>query len=455
MNLVLIFSIMSCEDFVEVGVPAHKIASGSVFTNDETAISTLTGVYYELFNADFSGGWSYSVTVLADLSADILQPINPESTTYGELYQNNITPANAPNLRLWSSAYNIIYMANAILEGLEGSNGLTMETSNRLEGGALFVRAFTYFHLVNIYGEVPLVLGTDYRINALIGSDGTGSVDSQIVSDLERAMDLMDTEYLDGERTHINKLTVTAFLARVHLYHENWARAEILSNEVISQTSVYTLLDDLDQVFLANSREAIWQLSPIGSGNSTTATNEGQVFVATARTSIKLTEDFVGSMYANDRRTSHWIGHFTDQTGNFYFPYKYKDRSSNGNITEYSMVLRLAEQYLIRAEARAMQEKLPGAIADVDRIRTRAGLEPIADTDPGIDREALLDLIMEERKKELFAEWGHRWLDLKRTGRATEVLGAIKPLWQDTDLLYPIPEEERMKNPNLDQNDGY
>ena len=215
MNLVLIFSIMSCEDFVEVGVPAHKIASGSVFTNDETAISTLTGVYYELFNADFSGGWSYSVTVLADLSADILQPINPESTTYGELYQNNITPANAPNLRLWSSAYNIIYMANAILEGLEGSNGLNMETRNRLEGGALFVRAFTYFHLVNIYGEVPLVLGTDYRINALIGSDGTGSVDSQIVSDLERAIDLMDTDYLDGERTHINKFAVTAFLARV------------------------------------------------------------------------------------------------------------------------------------------------------------------------------------------------------------------------------------------------
>jgi hypothetical protein len=119
------------------------------------------------------------------------------------------------------------------------------------------------------------------------------------------------------------------------------------------------------------------------------------------------------------------------------------------------MVLRLAEQYLIRAEARAMQGKLPGAISDVDRIKVRAGLLPIAEIDPGIGREALLEVIMEERKKEFFAEWGHRWFDLKRTATAMEVLQPIKGQWKNTSLLYPVPEEERMKNPNLDQNEGY
>ena len=119
------------------------------------------------------------------------------------------------------------------------------------------------------------------------------------------------------------------------------------------------------------------------------------------------------------------------------------------------MVLRLAEQYLIRAEARAMQNNLQGAISDMDVIRQRAGIDLIADIDPGIDREALLDLILEERKKELFAEWGHRWLDLKRSGTVSAVLGPIKPLWQDTDALFPIPGEEREKNSNLTQNEGY
>jgi hypothetical protein len=122
---------------------------------------------------------------------------------------------------------------------------------------------------------------------------------------------------------------------------------------------------------------------------------------------------------------------------------------------EYSTVMRLPEQYLIRAEARAMQGRLSGAIKDLDVVRSRAGLELLADMEPDMDGEGLLEEIMDQRKKELFAEWGHRWLDLKRSGRATEVLGPIKPLWQDTDILFPIPEEERGKNPNLSQNNGY
>ena len=78
------------------------------------------------------------------------------------------------------------------------------------------------------------------------------------------------------------------------------------------------------------------------------------------------------------------------------------------------MVMRLAEQFLIRAEARAMQGDLEGAIADLDMIRGRAGLPLIADINAGISKEELLTSILEQRKKELFTEWGHRWLDIKR-----------------------------------------
>ena len=71
-----------------------------------------------------------------------------------------------------------------------------------------------------------------------------------------------------------------------------------------------------------------------------------------------------------------------------------------------------------------------------------------------IPRTGPLDEIMEQRKKEFFTEWGHRWLDLKRTDRY-ENIWEDNPLWEDTDLHYPIPTEERIKNPNLTQNPGY
>jgi len=118
-------------------------------------------------------------------------------------------------------------------------------------------------------------------------------------------------------------------------------------------------------------------------------------------------------------------------------------------------VLRLAEQYLIRAEARAKQGKIADAIGDLDEIRGRAGIERLADINPTIVKEELLGKILEERRMELFTEWGHRWLDLKRTDKATEILGENNPFWENTDVLYPIPSEERMKNPNLSQNNGY
>jgi len=142
-------------------------------------------------------------------------------------------------------------------------------------------------------------------------------------------------------------------------------------------------------------------------------------------------------------------------------PYKYRSYTSSttsdpdNSRKENSTVLRLAEQYLIRAEARAQQNKLDLAIADVDVIRARAGLPLIANTNPSISKTALLDAIMQERRVELFTEWGHRWFDLKRTGKALAVLSAIKPGFTSDDLLYPIPESELNKNPFLEQNPGY
>jgi len=227
----------------------------------------------------------------------------------------------------------------------------------------------------------------------------------------------------------------------------------MLSTEVINESSTYQILDSLNTVFLANSREAIWQISPIGGGGIATNTNDGNIFVIdpvfSFFASIQLREGLVNTFQEEDKRLANWIGY--NESLNAYFAHKYKIRtSSDFPIIEYSMVLRLAEQYLIRAEARVYQGKLSEAQNDLNVIRERADLPPFE----AQSETMLLDELFIQRQQELFTEWGHRWLDLKRSKRAQAIFGS-DPLWDSGDLLYPIPTQELIKNPNLTQNDGY
>ena len=440
---------MSCEDYLDIEPPAHKIVSKTVFENDETAIGAMIGIENQLASVHFSYGGGGSITVLASLSADELMPIYTTKIPYMEFEQHEIQPNNPHNASLWSSAYNMIYMTNSLIEGLSNSNGLSEEIRQRIEGQAKFVRAFTYFYLVNLYGEIPLITNTDYHANSLAAKNPEGQIYDQIITDLHDAMELIPVDFEGSERTNINRYTAMALMARVQLFLENWGQAESMSTGVILQNN-YEILEDLKLVFLANSREAIWQISPEGKGSPLTNTSEGGTFIIRPifyfLAQFQLEPSFVSSFQPEDKRLSEWIELHVG-TG-YYFPHKYKVYSSTEEVTEYSMVLRLAEQYLIRAEARARQGNLSGAIEDLDVIRGRAGLDLIAETLPEIEQEELLNLIMKERKKELFTEWGHRWLDLKRTGRAGTIFG-VEESWQQTDLFYPIPESERMKNPNL------
>ncbi|NDV15759.1 RagB/SusD family nutrient uptake outer membrane protein [Muricauda sp. TY007] len=449
----LLFITVSCDDFIEVEVPADKLTVTTVFESNETARSAMQGIYNELFRSiSFCSGGNNSVTALVGLSSGELFTLLETDLTYREFEENEINPNNPNNLNLWNSAYNLIYMTNSMLEGVLVSKNISDGVRDQLEGEARFIRAFTYFNLVNLYGEVPLILSTDYRINAQMGRTSIEEVYDQILTDLHEAIALLEEIYKDGERTIVNRFVAEALLARIYLYRQQWALAEVHSTNVINQSAHYDLLEDLDQVFLMNSKEAIWQISPTGLGSSSTNTKEGALFVSN-NPKFAIAEDLALSIEPGDKRTENWIG--LDAERNAYYPYKYKDGRSTNNITEYSMVFRLAEQYLIRAEARTRQGNILGGISDVDKIKGRADVDLLSETNPDIDQVGLIEEILDERKKELFTEWGHRWFDLKRTGKSSEILGNGNPLWQDTDVLFPIPEQERMKNTNLGQNEGY
>ncbi|RNL88514.1 RagB/SusD family nutrient uptake outer membrane protein [Sinomicrobium pectinilyticum] len=455
--LVIVIGILcfSCEDFVELDPPNSQVVAEVVFESDELADAAVEGIFHRLYQlTGFASGGIYSVTMLGGLSADEFDLHNTIAyTDLPDFYQNEISIANRANLNVWSSGYNIIYMTNAVLEGLNSSSGVTAETKRQLEGEVRFLRAFTYFYLVNLFGDVPLITQTNYQDNALTIRVSKDKIYELIIEDLEKAKGLLDVEYPTMERTRPNSLAASSLLARVNLYLEKWEEAEKLATEVISAADLYNLSENLSDVFLVNSREAIWQIASAGSSY----TFEGNTFILISANSflnpVILSNLLLDTFEENDARFDQWVGRFDDETDSLYYAYKYKIRFLSGAEppVEYSIGLRLAEQYLIRAEARGKQGNITGALHDLNTIRNRAGLEDIS----GITDQELMDAIMKERRIEFFAEWGHRWLDLKRTNRADTVISLAKPGWQSTNTLYPIPEQELERNPNLTQNEGY
>lgn len=453
--LCVVLLLQGCEEFVAVDAPNHQLVSREVYAQEATARAALLGIYNQLYQAEFSAGWLGSVSVLAGISADELEPLSTNRADLMEFETHELLPDNPYNYGLWSSAYHVIYQCNAFLEGVAASSALGSAVKEELVAEALVIRAFTYFYLQELYGEVPLILGTGYAYNAQLPQASAEAVSAQIIADLQVAYAQLP-EGAGSDKTRVGADVAAALLARVYLYQEEWALAEQYSSLLLDGGG-YSLESDLDAVFLAHSSEALWQLNPETAGTGFTNTNEGSVLIIhpflPSLSYVQLSEGVLAALPEEDLRRQHWVAYHSGVDG--YYPYKYKIQNSMEPVTEYSMVMRLAEQYLIRAEARVRQGNLSGGLADVDVVRVRAGLEELAVLQPGISEEALLEEIFNERLRELFTEWGHRWLDLKRSGRAASVFEAGGSTWEATDVRYPIPEEERLANPNLGQNPGY
>jgi hypothetical protein len=158
------------------------------------------------------------------------------------------------------------------------------------------------------------------------------------------------------------------------------------------------------------------------------------------------------SFEAGDARFVNWVGQISDDTTTWFFSNKYKENLPTATTLECSILFRLAEAYLIAAEAQAQIGELDNSLKNLNLIRERANLPPVET----MDKNSLLESIYKEKRIEFFSEQGHRFLDLKRTGTIDKVLLPIKPQWDITDKVLPLPESELILNPKLlPQNDGY
>jgi hypothetical protein len=467
----------SCKKLVEIPQPIDSMTTAKVFSTDNQANSAMAGVYTMMIHDKSAGGSGYTgfatglTTLLVSMSANdlIFTSAGPGFYSYN---LNRLSKFENSSLSLWSSAYNAIYNANAVVEGIAASKSEKLHDNVRqkLTAEAKFVRAFSYFYLVNFFGDVPLAMTTDFNKTIHMTRTPKAEVYNQIIKDLTEAKEGLSADFSDQnqQRSRPNKWAVAALLARVYLFTGDYTNAEIQASEVINQSGVFGLNEELNDVFLANSKEAIWQLQQNSNGTQGTATPEGFTLLQSLglgnndpKNPFRLSDELVNAFEPLDKRKTNWSWSGIASDGKLtYFPYKYKvgyfNRTSGGTPTEAYMVLRLAEQYLIRAEARVHGNmQLALAVKDVNIIRHRAGLDDLPETLTG---PQILSKIEQEKQVEFFAEWGHRWFDLKRTGRAHDVLSAIsmkQPWLGDYQLLYPIPVSEITTNTKLTQNPGY
>lgn len=435
---------VSCRQLIMVDSPSDEIPAEDVYTNDRLADAAVANLYFQL--SDYFP--SNILPLINGMTADELTTLNSSQLKY----VNNAIPAEDMQiLASWRKIYQIIYGANAMIEGIETHTGLSTGKARQLKGEAKFLRAYCYYYMVSCWGRVPLVTTTDVNETALASQADIDSVYKRIIIDLSYASAVLAPYYVAGEKVRANKWSAKALLARVYLQRERWEDAITVASEVINSGD-YTPLVSPDSVFLRNSRPAILQL-----WRDEGYTFIGQTFLPVNPTGslsfYPFTTDFMQTFETGDKRRTYWTGSFTYGGTLYHHACKYRNRTAAApGREEYVMLLRIEEQYLIRAEAQAMLNNVGAALADLNVLRSRAGLQPLrADT----MRDSCLIYVDRERRMELFTEWGDRWISLSRTGHLDSIMHALKPGWKTTAALYPIPQEELNRNPHLRQNDGY
>jgi hypothetical protein len=432
----LLLCFLSC-DVLDVE-PYNSIPASEAFKNAADLERGILGAYSSLQSLSYYGR---TYGIFADLAADnLVHPDNATAVAYAEVDNNAILPENTSVDGIWTSIYDGINVANNVISKVDGIPDLTDNEKNEALGELYFLRALHHFNLLNYFGAIPLkTIPTSGIANVNVARDEVDVVYGQMISDLVFASVHLPAT---GDKIRASGLAADALLARVYLYKKDYSNASAYANKVISSGS-FSLLDSYAGIFESEGNgESIFEIdftaldrNRIAEYNFPLAENgRGEVAPAT---------DLVGSYEANDERFEATYAY----SGTTPYVIKYDDLATGADNV---IVLRLAEMYLIRAEANAQLGGDMGSIkSDINQIRNRAGLSNVnAPT-----YEAILLALEEERRLE-FAFEGHRWFDLIRTGRAVDVLQTVNNVNQ---TLFPVPLSEILTNtnPGMYQNPGY
>jgi hypothetical protein len=436
-----------CDDLLELE-PQASISDDVALSTPGNVETAIVGAYAGIGGGGaYGGSYIYETELLAgrhDEMSWIGTFIQP-----GEIFNKSILTTNSDINGYWSASYTVINRTNNVLAALDVFTD--QGRRNKVEAEARFLRGTAYFNLVQVFGKayndgnpssnlaVPIVLTPTRVIDSSleVPRNTVAEVYVQVVADLTAARDGLPAT----NGFYATTFTASAMLTRVHLAMGNYAAAAAEANRVITQSGralFANVADNFNRT--SNGSETIWAMQVTPS----TGTNSQTTFFAatpTGRADIAILNGHMALYEEGDARAQLFV-----TTGRGRMTTKYGTARRNINV------LRLAEMYLVRAEANFRLTGNAVGIGgvtpaqDINTIRARVGLAPV--------ETATLANILRERKLELAFE-GVAYLDLRRTQTNTTTVGGAGVAWNADRLVFPIPDREMIVNSNLTQNPGY
>jgi len=449
-----LFGMTACQKFLDQD-PVSTVSDATSWKSDNDANSQVAGCY-SLIRAALDAACSFYA--YGDLPTDYWGTINDYD--YSQLYQMNwaisVSSANTYDpklkLRVWTPFYSGIQQSNRCIyflnqmavSAFDGDNAAQQEARrNKYIAEAKFCRAFNYFYMARVWGDVPL--DTTYQADiSNISSDPRieqSKILATAISDLDYARQWLN--YKDGSSSdrvvRADKGAVFALLAHIYAWQGDYANCKLACDSVI-QNGGYALVSgtNLDQIYQGQSSEGIFEIAQNTDAEAMNATSYSSSIayytLATPYIETQTTPNWqinTSSLFKlfSDTLDTRFTSEFTyvnSGSTKYYFSKKYANISTvtANDVTYYLLknnivIFRLADIYLLRAEAYAAGSapNYSLALADINSIRSRAGIDPL-EASAVTTQNALIDSVTAERGRELFLE-GSRFYDLVRNERIT------------------------------------
>ena len=459
--LAVMIATVSCSDELDL-VPITEKSAANFYSNEQELEIAIIGVYAQLQN---NGLYGLDLIGVGEIPAeDTFEEIAAnDGGRFGQLDDFSTNAENDLVNDIWRESYEAVQRVNVVLNRIMEIE--YEDTNYRAEriGEMQFIRGLLYFNLVRLYGDVPLVTEETENPSDFFGQGRTpaSEVYAQIEADLNAAISALPVGKVSGRPA---RGAAQAIMADVLMNQGDYAGAVPLLAAIVDSDE-YMLMPTTAEIFGEDNEGNAEILFEVQYASGINGNREGESAASQFRPSGTTANakghnlpsvEFVDMYEAQDTRATDYVG--IDEDANpFYFSEKYEVSSTgpDDGSTDH-IVVRYADVLLKYAEALNETGSTGEAIPHLNAVRNRAGLGNTSAT----SQAAVSDAIEMERRMEFIGE-GHRWFDLKRTGRAVETMNAwfaansINVTIDNNKLFLPIPQSQVDTDPAIVQNAGY
>jgi len=445
----------SCDNELIQNPNTSKVAD-SFYSNEAELEEAVNAVYASL---QFTGNFDTAIPAMGELPGEDAYDQTPanDGGVYGQLDDYNVIAQSGLIANIWKDAYVGIQRANIVLNRIGNIEYDSEEIRKNRIGEMKFIRALYYFNLVRIFGDVPLITKEIINPQDSFGQERTpvNEVYTQITEDLAEAIDLLPIRN-ESNKMRVVKSAAQTLLGKVELTLQNYDQAKLYLEEVVS-SGAHNLVG-VNEVFSTSNElneEIIFAVQFSSGINSNSEGSDAyRMFNPTGRVVGNLTgtkghgvlkSDFYSLYQNNDQRKDVYVGAL--ESGVAYNNKIAVPTTVVGDAESDWVVLRYADVLLMLAEIENELGNQTNAINYLNQIRNRVGL---GDYNGLEDKSSVFTEVDLQRRLELVWE-GHRWFDILRQNRASEVLG----ISDNAKLLMPLPASQIAADPALQQNPGY